>query len=421
VALLNFSSSANDLSAYVLKELALALEKSGSSVVLARQDIDRALAQTNLRASGEVSDAVAVQIGKTLGVQFVVTGSLEKTGDNYRFRTRLISVSDGAVQAVTTINVIENPHLRQLLGIATSVSVPAPVPAPIPAPVLQGSTDRPGLYVNGAYQGQMDLLDAVDYIKLNAKNDNTYIIVLGKDEKAPYITFTFNNLKLGITLKTAGTERRVSYDGTRPAYSLFTVGTGVTFTLEEGVTLTGLASNSKSLVRVEGGTFIMNGGSIRDNKPSESGGGVQVASGTFIMNNGTINGNSLSGSGNDGGGVYVNRGTFTMNNGIISGNTSSFRGGGIYIDQQGTFNMTGGTISRNSSSNGGGVCVNTNGTFTKSGTAGIIYGSNAEGDSNTASNGPAVYVYSGSKKRNTTARVSQALDSGKSGTAGGWE
>jgi hypothetical protein len=99
--------------------------------------------------------------------------------------------------------------------------------------------------------------------------------------------------------------------------------------------------------------------------------------------------------------VYVNVGSFIMNNGVISGNTT---GGGQAI--------------------GGGVRVAGGGTFTKSGTSGIIYGSNApEGQANKANGddyGHSVYVQGG-KKRNSTARATTLMDSTKSGASGGWE
>jgi hypothetical protein len=110
-----------------------------------------------------------------------------------------------------------------------------------------------------------------------------------------------------------------------------------------------------------------------------------------------------------------------MLGGDITGNSAGGAGGGVYAS---TFIMKDGVISVNASKRyGGGVYANNS--FTKVGTAGIIYGSNAaDGNGNTASsdeNGHAVYVYSGSKKRNTTARASTAMDSSKDGPAGGWE
>ena len=213
----------------------------------------------------------------------------------------------------------------------------------------------------------MDLLDAIDWIKINGRGGGDFVIVLGKNESAPYINLT--GMQAKITLKSDGVERTVRYEGTRPSYSLFTIGSGVTFLLEDDVALVGLRENSQPLIRVVGGTFIMNGGSIRDNV---------VSSSEF------------------GGGVYLQSGVFTMNGGTISGNTAGDRGGGVFAG--------------NSS------------TFIKSGTGGIIYGSNApEGQANKARYGAAVYYNDKGWDRITTARASQAMDSRVSGAAGGWE
>jgi hypothetical protein len=143
------------------------------------------------------------------------------------------------------------------------------------------------------------------------------------------------------------------------------------------------------------------------------------------MNGGTISGNISDGS-RGGGGVY-SEGTFTMNGGTISGNTvnnNADGGGGVYAA---AFTMNGGTISGNTAAYfGGGVLISNGGTFIKSGTGGIIYGSNApEGQANRAQSdgqGHAVYSFSGiGQKRNTTARISTAMASRVTGQAGGWE
>jgi hypothetical protein len=373
-------------------------------------------------------------------------------GTHYRFRIKVINVETAEIQIQPSFNLQNDAQTAFLLGVtppvATTPSANTPASAQTaafqdrpglysdgtyiphqetPAPRPQISSDRPGLYVNGAYQGQKDLMDAVDWISLNAKSGGNYVIVLGKDDAAPYITLSYNNQQVSITLKATGGERRVRYEVNSPTYSLFTVGPGVTFTLEDGVVLTGLQRSSKPLVRVTGGTFVMNGGSIRDNSASESGGGVHIESGTFTMNNGTISGNSSSYGVGGGGGVYIAQGTFTMKNGTISGNSTNGNGGGVCLARGAcAFAMQGGTISGNSTNSyGGGVYVNSSATFTKSGSGGIIYGSNApDGQANKAYSdgyGHAVYVNSSSKRRNTTARVSNAIDTGKSGAAGGWE
>jgi predicted outer membrane repeat protein len=96
----------------------------------------------------------------------------------------------------------------------------------------------------------------------------------------------------------------------------------------------------------------------------------------------------------------------------------------VYVD--GVFTMSGGTIGGNTAKeSGGGVYVS--GTFTKSGTGGIIYGSNASEDqANKAGadkQGHAVYVR-GTRDyvRDSTADEATALDSKKNRIqGGGWE
>jgi hypothetical protein len=203
-----------------------------------------------------------------------------------------------------------------------------------------------------------------------------------------------------------------------------------TFTMSGGK-ISGNTSDYGGGVYMSGGTFTMRGGEISGNIVSASsygeGGGVYVSGGTFTMSGGTISGNTVV---SYGGGVSVSgSGTFTMNGGEISGNTSSYSGGGVSV-LNGTFTMSGGEISGNivsasSYGEGGGVYVHYDGTFTKQ-SGGTIYGSDAEDAlKNTADSGDdyghAVYVWAGSKKRNSTAGVGVTLDSRVDGSAGGWE
>jgi uncharacterized protein YkwD len=137
VALVSFNSS-NDLSAYVLRGMAAFMENSRIPQLTPRENIDRALSGLNLNSFGEVSDANARQIGRTVGADFVVTGRLVRIGDNYRFRTTLINVITGTVQATTDFSIRDSQQIERLLGQVAPVATPAPVaaPAPVaPAPV----------------------------------------------------------------------------------------------------------------------------------------------------------------------------------------------------------------------------------------------------------------------------------------------
>jgi hypothetical protein len=303
--------------------------------------------------------------------------------------------------------------------------------AQMEAALYVGDTPQGG---KGAYAAVLrDLYDVEEWLQEYAEEGGDYTIVLGKDQKAHDIRFGAepdfgydSGGDMSITLSAAGGKRTVTKDGNL----LFNI-YGVTFTLEEGVTLSGAgARGDGSLVSVEqGGTFIMNGGVISGNTAT-SGGGVSVDGSIFIMNGGVISGNTDA---SGGGGVYVGygmltmgKGTFIMNGGTISGNTTKLgSGGGVHIGQGMSFVMKGGTIAGNTAGeNGGGVYVNGGGTFTKSG--GIIYGSNAsKAEANKAVSGQAVYVDTWDNRpkiRDTTADETTTLDSAKNRIqGGGWD
>ena len=104
------------------------------------------------------------------------------------------------------------------------------------------------------------------------------------------------------------------------------------------------------------------------------GGGVCVDGGTFVMNGGTIIGNSLTDGNDKGAGVWVgNNGEFIMNSGAIQYNKAPNVGGGVCIgivgssDKQGNFTMNGGEISYNTANTGGGICIRTDCSFTING------------------------------------------------------
>jgi uncharacterized repeat protein (TIGR02543 family) len=295
----------------------------------------------------------------------------------------------------------------------------------------------------------LSLAASLAWISSNAIAGGDYTITIKSDETIAPQSLSYDGKKISITLEGGTAERWVILNANG---SLFTVDDGVTLTLGNNVTLQGRSSNATSLVRVNsGGTLVIEDGLKLSGNTSSSayGGGVYVSGGTFTMNGGTISGNTASAASNSsnpsvnsssyGGGVFVYSGTFTMTGGEISGNTASASnsypssgytassyGGGVFVNA-GTFMMIGGEISGNSASSsayyasyafsyGGGVYVSNSGTFIKQ-SGGTVYGSNTA-----PSGGRAVYVgTSPAKKRDSTAGSGVVLNSGISGSAGGWE
>lgn len=141
-----------------------------------------------------------------------------------------------------------------------------------------------------------------------------------------------------------------------------------TFTMEGG-TITNCAANKGGGVYFCGDTFTMSGGSITNCKAG-NGGGVDIRSSTFNLSGGTISGCEST----RGGGVYLHNPecTFTMSSGSITG-CSALAGGGVYMecDPESTFTMKGGSITNCKATGegagyGGGVLMS-NGRFTMKG------------------------------------------------------
>jgi len=115
-------------------------------------------------------------------------------------------------------------------------------------------------------------------------------------------------------------------------------------------------------------SFIMNGGIVRDNV-SKAGAGVDVSRGaSFTMNDGYITHNraTSTGRGNGGGGVRVSdAGTvFVMHGGTIQHNRAPLglngHGGGVSVRESARFYMYDGLIDSNQAGSGGGVHVTNN-------------------------------------------------------------
>ena len=143
VALLNFNSPSNDLSGYILREMAQVMEKSKIPTLITRQNIDSALTALKLDITSDVTDANGRQIGRSVGADFVVTGALAKVGDNYRFRTRLINVATGTIHALADINIRDSQQIAKFLPAPVPAATPAPAVAPVPVAPAPAATPAP--------------------------------------------------------------------------------------------------------------------------------------------------------------------------------------------------------------------------------------------------------------------------------------
>ena len=104
-AFINISGGFPDLSDYILSDLSKHAVNDGVFSVVDRAQLDAVRAELNFSWSGEVDDSSAQEIGKMLGAQTIVSGSVRKIGALYRLDIRAIAVQTAEVQGQWNKNI----------------------------------------------------------------------------------------------------------------------------------------------------------------------------------------------------------------------------------------------------------------------------------------------------------------------------
>lgn len=218
------------------------------------------------------------------------------------------------------------------------------------------STDSYGIYISDKSTLRMTNVG----VERKTSNTNT-LVVVGKGA-----TITMNGASVIDGKKASYTGRGVEVQGTF-ILNGGTIKNNKVNANTNGAFLPSTATNRNDgagVYVVAGGTFTMNGGSIEGNETASAGAGVSVngTGAAFELKGGTIQSNTANY-----GAVMAREGAFNMSGGFITGNTAKSDGGGVVVGGKtvdgttiaGTFTMSGGTISNNTSTKtGGGVYMN---------------------------------------------------------------
>ena len=372
IVILNIQSGSSELSDYIIDELIANAVNDRIFTVVDRQQLDSIREEQNLQLSGEVDDNLAVSIGRFFGAQTIISGTVSTIEDRYRLRIRALDVQTAQVQGQYNRNIAAGRTINALMRSGGGRSATTASPS---GGNIQGTASSAPVVneppITGTIVPGETLAEKLAWLERSADSHNTYILEVTADENIAPHSFEYRGtINITIALRGVGENRTIRL---RSNGTMFRISEGITFILDNNITLQGHDGNTGALVIVQGGTLRMrDGATITGNKSGYEGGGVTVR-GTFEMTGGTITGNT----GTSGGGVALWDGTFTMNGGIISNNTaSSWSGGGVYTFIRTTFTMRGGTITGNTATtNGGGVSLYA-GTFIKSG--GTITGYNSD-------------------------------------------
>jgi TolB-like protein len=116
VVALNYSSSSQRFSNYMIEELVTMLVGNGKLTVVDRANLELIRQELNFQMSGEVSDESARSIGRLLGAEYIISGAIEELRSNYVVRFRTIAVETAALMSLTRFDVRKDNQISILMG-----------------------------------------------------------------------------------------------------------------------------------------------------------------------------------------------------------------------------------------------------------------------------------------------------------------
>lgn len=138
IAIMEFpdvNGTITELGKLIPEELTTRLFQTGEFQVVERQLLNKVLEEQKLGMSGMIDASSAAQIGKLLGVDAIVTGTVTDRGDAIRINARMIETEKAHVFAVASVSVIRENHLIGMLG--------KEVGAPANNPSASGASAKP--------------------------------------------------------------------------------------------------------------------------------------------------------------------------------------------------------------------------------------------------------------------------------------
>ena len=111
-----FDSEAPELSIYIMDELAGALVRGGSFIMIDRLNFEYIQKELEFQLSGYVSDETAQSIGKMLGAEYIVIGSLVDLGTTGRWQLNVVELETARTLTSVLLDLEAGSEYRALVA-----------------------------------------------------------------------------------------------------------------------------------------------------------------------------------------------------------------------------------------------------------------------------------------------------------------
>ena len=116
LAILNIRSDFTAFSEYIISELNAHIVNDGFFSLVDRQELDQIRTEQNFQLSGDVDDNSALAIGKMLGAQTIITGTVSPLGSQWRIQIRALDVQTAQVRGQFNKNIASGETVAALTG-----------------------------------------------------------------------------------------------------------------------------------------------------------------------------------------------------------------------------------------------------------------------------------------------------------------
>jgi TolB-like protein len=115
----------SDVGRFLSEELTTRLVRSGRCQVIERHLLDKMLEEQKLGASGLIDEATAIRLGKLLGADAILAGTVADLTTSLKVNGRVIDTATGAVLAVATARIPMDKETAALLDRRPDPAAPA--------------------------------------------------------------------------------------------------------------------------------------------------------------------------------------------------------------------------------------------------------------------------------------------------------
>lgn len=121
IAVLNFTSETEEMSAYISNKLIENIFENSTLQVVTRQNMDKVERELKFQSSGLVSDSTALSIAQRLGAHKIVFGSLTELDNKYSLQVKMLNVESGSYSLFKSFDISRSSKTEQLLHHAATI------------------------------------------------------------------------------------------------------------------------------------------------------------------------------------------------------------------------------------------------------------------------------------------------------------